>query len=371
MIKKRGKATYQVIIERGRDESGHRKRQFLTVRGTKKDAEKAERDALVAIERGTAVDASKLTLADALETWMREHVRVSLRVSTARRYQSMVTRISGEPLGRMKLQAVRPLAVQAFYTHLLDEEHLNPRTVRHYGVLLHGAFRWAQRLQLVAVNPTDGATAPRVQPHEVKALNPEEISRLVESMAAGDLRNLTLVTVATGLRISEALALRWSDYQDEQLRVERAVSWHPGEGFVFQRPKTRAGNRAIRLGSSTIEVLRTHRAAQLERRLSLGRVWQDRDLIFPGEFGEIWSPNRVTKQFTAAAKAAGFLGFTFHGLRHTSATLMLRGGIDVKLAASRLGHANTAVTSMVYQHVQPDLEQRVAEVMDRLLAATN
>ena len=69
----------------------------------------------------------------------------------------------------------------------------------------------------------------------------------------------------------------------------------------------------------------------------------------------------VGKAFTVAAKAAGFDGFTFHGLRHTrAATLMLSGGIDVKLAASRLGHANPTVTMMVYQRVQPDLVRNEA-----------
>jgi integrase len=48
---------------------------------------------------------------------------------------------------------------------------------------------------------------------------------------------------------------------------------------------------------------------------------------------------------------------------------MLRGGIDIKLAASRLGHASPVVTQTIYQHVQPDLEQRVADVVDRLLVS--
>ena len=67
------------------------------------------------------------------------------------------------------------------------------------------------------------------------------------------------------------------------------------------------------------------------------------------------------------ACGAGFEGLRFHDLRHTAATLMLRAGVNPKLAAARLGHANANITLAIYSHVQPDLEEHVAEVLDALL----
>ena len=46
---------------------------------------------------------------------------------------------------------------------------------------------------------------------------------------------------------------------------------------------------------------------------------------------------------------------------------MLRAGVNPKLAAARLGHANANITLAIYSHVQPDLEEHVAEVLDALL----
>ena len=75
----------------------------------------------------------------------------------------------------------------------------------------------------------------------------------------------------------------------------------------------------------------------------------------------------VSKPFSKAATEAHLPGVTFHSLRHTHATLLLRGGVPDTLAAARLGHANANVTRAVYQHVQPDLADGVADVVQRLL----
>jgi integrase len=114
-------------------------------------------------------------------------------------------------------------------------------------------------------------------------------------------------------------------------------------------------------------VLREQRRVQAEQRLRVGPAWEDSGLVFAREDGRAPNPKLVSKRFIDIARAAGFEGLRFHDLRHTAATLMLHAGVNPKLAAARLGHANANITLATYSHVQPDLEEHVAEVLDVLL----
>lgn len=83
-------------------------------------------------------------------------------------------------------------------------------------------------------------------------------------------------------------------------------------------------------------------------------------------------------QFPQAATQSGLDGrysdadlfcpvIRFHDLRHTAATLMLLGGVPVKVVSERLGHASPDITLRLYAHVLPGMQKDAAAVMDRLL----
>jgi len=56
----------------------------------------------------------------------------------------------------------------------------------------------------------------------------------------------------------------------------------------------------------------------------------------------------------------------FHDLRHTAATLMLLGGVNVKVVSERLGHASVEITLSTYAHVLPNMQTEAAEKMNVL-----
>jgi integrase len=62
-----------------------------------------------------------------------------------------------------------------------------------------------------------------------------------------------------------------------------------------------------------------------------------------------------------AAKAAGFEGLTFHDLKHTAGTELVRAGVDVKTAQVRLGHASPVTTFKIYAQATGDADQDAAE----------
>jgi integrase len=115
-------------------------------------------------------------------------------------------------------------------------------------------------------------------------------------------------------------------------------------------------------------VLEARRKRQNEERLATGQAWTDNDLVFCNSLGGGLAPNNVTRRhFQPAIKRAGVPTIRFHDLRHTAATLMLLGGVPVKVVSERLGHSNVGITLSIYAHVLPSMQKDAAAVMDRLL----
>ena len=57
-------------------------------------------------------------------------------------------------------------------------------------------------------------------------------------------------------------------------------------------------------------------------------------------------------------------GFTFHDLRHTHATMLLKQGINIKVISERLGHSKIQLTLDVYSHVMPDMQESAVRALE-------
>lgn len=92
-----------------------------------------------------------------------------------------------------------------------------------------------------------------------------------------------MVSLFTGMRVSEVLALRWGriDLERKTIKVLDSIEVTKSHGLRFKAPKTAAGRRTITLPDFLVDVLREHRKAQLELRLRLGTgKLQNEDLLF-------------------------------------------------------------------------------------------
>jgi integrase len=183
---------------------------------------------------------------------------------------------------------------------------------------------------------------------------------------------LLILALRTGMRRGELLALHWQDVDLERgtLLVRLSLRIPPGGGFEFNSPKTKAGRRTITLTPTMIDALKRHRAKQNEERLFLGDAWQDGGLVFTSTVGTPQEPHNLSERiFKRVLRKAGLPNTVrFHDLRHTCATLLLLRGIDANTIKDLLGHANISITLGTYGHVLPNMRDRVAEMMDTILA---
>ena len=162
---------------------------------------------------------------------------------------------------------------------------------------------------------------------------------------------------ATGLRIGELLALRWSalDLEVGTLAVRESVF----EG-KFQPPKTLRAVRTIPLGRHAVAALTSHRE-RVSRRAAT-------DLVFGNRNGDAMrEPKLLTNVLQPAAEDAGLGRVTWHQFRHIHSSLLNDLKVPVKIAQQQLGHASISTTLNIYTHVVDASHRKaVEEVEERL-----
>ena len=368
-IRKRGKSSWEVVINLGRDAfTGKRRQFFKTVRGTKRDAEAL----LVQLlhQRDTGIDAppGKATLGQFLDRWLQDYARPNLAPKTYRRYEQLVRVHLAPAIGAIPLTKLRPAHIQACYGRV-REGGRSARTALHCHRVLKEALGHALRMQLISRNPAEAVKPPRPERYEIPSLGPDELARLLDAADATPYGALVHTAVMTGLRLGELLGLRWQDVDLEAglLGVRQTCQWLPRRGFIFQQPKTARSRRAVALSPETVRRLCQHRQRQLEERLALGPAYRDQGLVFVNAIGAPLHPNTLRDAWLRIVKAASLGGIRFHDLRHAHASLLLQQGVHPKIVSERLGHSGVGITLDTYSHVLPGLQAQAAAGLDRLL----
>ena len=95
------------------------------------------------------------------------------------------------------------------------------------------------------------------------------------------------------------------------------------------------------------------RQAEQQRHEAAASEYLASEYVFTKPNGGNYHPQAITKMLVKEVEALGLPRLTAKGLRHTCATLMLANGVPPKVAAERLGHADTRMFSNVYSHVTP------------------
>jgi integrase len=239
---------------------------------------------------------------------------------------------------------------------------LSPRTIGFAMAVLRAAIADAVRLGTLADSPFKRVRGPHPKPKVVAAFSLAQVRRLDQVAASHRLGLLFAFLWQTGLRIGEALALRWSDLDlpGGSLQVRRSVAEVSGR-LVEGAPKTAAGLREIALAGQTVTLLQ-NQAGRL-RDEGLGT----QGLVFPSRRGTTLSRRNVTRTWLRLRHDAGLPPYGLHALRHTNASLQLQAGVGLREIAAHLGHENPALTARVYAHVLVDTRRKAAFRLTRLL----
>lgn len=131
-------------------------------------------------------------------------------------------------------------------------------------------------------------------------------------------------------------------------------------------PKSESGIREVTLPGFAIEVLKQQKTAQFKKQLATG-VQNPKNLVFPSPKGNYTCLTNVKRQFKRLMNRL-HLDITFHGLRHTGATLLLESGISPLVVQERLGHSDIKITLGIYGHVTPRMRDQTTGTLETLFS---
>jgi integrase len=359
-IRQRKDGTYEARIS-----LGGKQRSFYGK--TKREALAKMREAIEAHANGRLPDTRSPTVARFLETWL-ANVQHSVRPTTLRSYRLNVTRVTPY-LGRIRLDQLKPASVQGCYTKLLDGG-LSKRSVQQCGTVLHKALADALRLGLVSHNACELAHRPRPEAREQRTLSAKDFMHLLDATAQDRYHALWALLGTMGLRLGEALGLKWSDIDFERrtLTVRRALQRQAGKGIVEVEPKSASSKRTLDLLDITLDALRAHKSRQDVEKARAGDQYEDHGYVFATVWGTPPEEGGIHKHWEAACEKAGIPYVRRHDLRHTAATLRLQAGGSLVEVQHDLGHTSIRTTG-IYSHVTPVMRRQSADALQQLLEA--
>ncbi len=335
-ITRRGKSSWRIKFDIGIDPvTGERSTQWETVRGTKKDAQAVLARRLSDIAEGAFVERSVVTVTEYARHWLETIAPARTCAKTRERYEEIIDKHIIPQLGVTALQKLDGPRIDKFYRQLRTAGRrdgkggLAPQTCQHIHRLLSQILASAVKAQKLRLSPMLGVqTAPKIRREEIQVLNDDELAALFKRLKGRPLYMPVLLAASTGMRRGEILALRWKDVELDKatLQVAQVVEFVGGV-MALKEPKTDRSRRTITLPDRLVQELRAHRKEQLTWRLKLGMGKDVRDLVFPAWNGELRNPSHFTKEFSREITAARLPHITFHGLRHTHITHLLRSGV--------------------------------------------
>lgn len=257
--------------------------------------------------------------------------------STRAAYECYLNRWILPRWGDLRIDQVKSVAVEEWLDSIKRAKGTRAKIRNIMSAIFHHAMRyeWVDRNPIKLVRQS----AKREKVPEVLELF--ELQVLLSKLFVRE-RTLALLDAATGLRVSELLALRWSDvdFESLELNVTRSI-WHQ----VVGNCKTEASAKPVPMDSYMAEdLLRWRRQSDYA---------SDDDFVFASETMKgkqpYWPDNLMKRHIRPVARANGInKNIGWHTFRHSFGTLLKANGEDVKTVQELLRHANSRITLDVY-----------------------
>lgn len=321
---------------------------------------------------GRPVAPERHTLARFMEWWLENSVKPNLAPSTYSQYSIMARCYISPTLGKVELAKLTPQQVSAFHQRLRTQvgrkgKPLSKRSIQVAHDVLSIALEQAVRQELIPRNPARQVDRPRAETPPTKFLEPEQAKKLIEALKEDRLKAMYVAAIAMGLRKGEVLALKWEDLDVERglLKVQGNLQRIEGK-LVLGKPKTKKSAATASVPQIALAALRDHRIRQLEERFSMGPAWRDTGHVFTTTVGTPIDPRSVNRHLDQLLAKVGLPHVTFHGLRHSMATLAMAAGVPREVIMKAMRHSQSSMT-WLYMHLYPELQQEVSDAMDRML----
>lgn len=367
-IKQRTKGSWSISIYLGKDKKTNKKKyKWYTVRGDKKDAEKFLTEKLRELDTGTFIDSKDINVRQYLDFWYEQHCLNNLSPTTYESYRRNLDNYILEELGHIKLEDLKPMHLQFFYTKC-SKKGLSNKTILYFHRIIHCALNQAMKWQFIIRNVADCVDTPKPEKYKPLVLSNKETAELINVISNTDIYIPVMIAIYTGMRRGEILGLTWKNIDLAQGTLNVVQALYPTEnGLIFSSPKTENSIRKISMPLTLINILKEYKIKQQTIKNRLGNNYNDLDLVCSQIDGNPIHPTRLNHKFRDLLKQNNLPLIRFHDLRHTHASLLLKEHVEPKVISERLGHSNIRITLDIYSHIYEETNMEVADTFDKLL----
>jgi integrase len=306
-----------------------------------------------------------ITLGKWLAIWIKG-AKSTLAANTYQSYKYQLMHYILPHMAKIKLIDLQPYLFRQLITDLLAHGYSN-RSVEYALSVVRIALRQAVNDGILPKFPMRGVKLPKKIRTQVQALSQEESQQLLSVITNKKHYNLYWVDLHTGLRRSEILGLRIKDIntKDSTLSVNQTVLTINNKPTISSTTKNAASRRTISIDPQTLAIIRKQTAITYKERLK-SSSYEDNGLLFCRADGRQYDPKYISHTANKYGKLIG-IHLSFHMLRHTHATLLVKAGVHFKIIQSRLGHSTFQQTMDTYSHIIPDIENDIVSKLTNLV----
>lgn len=323
-------------------------------------------------KNGNISSAPNMKLSDFCNTYLDIKTGI-LSPRTYEYYTRVINDLIIPLLGHIRITDLKPAHVQQFIKYIQDnsEKKPSPSTIKRKVAILQSILRQAVKLGLIQTNPANAErlTMPKQIAPQVEIFTLQEAVEMLETLEDEPLQYKVIIYLAimSGAREGELVGLKFSDidFINNRITIERSAYKLTGKPIATKPPKDN-DVRTVKVDDYTIDLIKQLKSEKERERFRLGTAWQGDEWLFTKWDGSIMFPSTPSHWFRSFLKRHGLKHRKFHALRHTSATLLLLAGTNVKQVSGRLGHADLRVTNQ-YLHCIAEADEAAANALGNML----
>lgn len=368
------RGNWKVTISLGFDHEGKRKRVIKQGFKTKKDAELFATETLNKRNRGyISPSESNMLFKDYIMKWFNEYKCFQTKsINTRNNYLSRIEVHIIPKLGMYKLNKLNTAIIQDFYNSLIADG-MKPSSAKKIFETVSGYLKYAKKNKLIYELPTD-IEKQKIEKPKIEYWSKEEADFFLNYIKDTYLYTPVFIDLLTGLRIGELCGLRWCDVDLENGFItvnHQLIHDKRLKVLLLADLKTSASHRKISIPKVLINYLKD---------LKEQRKASKNDYIVLDRKDFKYTPRSLSMNFTK--KVSKFAlpidevenkdnymqlkQISFHGLRHTHATILIANGENVKVVSERLGHTDIRMTLNTYTHVLESMKNETANLLDKI-----
>ena len=378
--KKNGATVYRASVYLGVDKLTGKKARTTVTANTKKGVKIKAREAINAfVANGCSVKEKPTitTYSELVSLWW-ESYKNTIKPNSQQTMEGIV-RIHILPVfGDYKLEKLTTPIIQQQVNKWADKANKGEKgAYANYSFLNNinrRILQYGVTMQAIKHNPARDVIIPRKQQnkeHKVKFFSNQELKQFLSYLDNLDLSSyenlfdyvLYKTLLASGCRIGEALALEWSDIDLKKgiISISKTLNRYQ----ETNTPKSKAGLREVDIDTATVALLKEYKKRQQIQAWQLGRSVS---IVFTPFTTKYAYACLLRKRLQGHFKNAGVPDVSFHGFRHTHATIMLYAGIEAKDLQYRLGHSNISMTLNTYVHATKEGAKKAVSIFETAIS---